>query len=177
MVGARREQFGHAPGARSHIENPAQQFGAQQLGQRGFNRAVGDMQAAQRIPGGGVAREIILRRHFARGADGIEMLAILGRLRGKPDVFLLGRRQHARQRNAQHAAPFDPQAAFANGGAQENPAAFAAPLGQPCVTKDLDGARHARLALTEHLRQLANRQFHAGEQAHDAQTRGIGQRA
>ena len=59
---------------------------------------------------------------------------------------------------------------------QEHPAAFLAPLEHPGVGEDLEMARNARLALAEHLRQLADRQLHQPQQRDDAQPRRIGKR-
>ena len=58
----------------------------------------------------------------------------------------------------------------------EHPAAFLAALGEPGVAEDLDMARHARLALPEHLRELADRQLHRAQQREDAQPRRVGKR-
>ena len=59
---------------------------------------------------------------------------------------------------------------------EEHPAAFLVAVDQPRIGKDLDVARHARLALAEHLRELADRQFHRPQQRDDAQPRRIGKR-
>ena len=86
-------------------------------------------------------------------------------------VVLAGGEQ-AGDRAAQRRRPVG-----ADGDVQEHPGAFPATLGQPGVAQDLDVARDARLALPEHLGQLAHRQLHVGEQPHDAQPRRIGERA
>jgi hypothetical protein len=59
---------------------------------------------------------------------------------------------------------------------EKYPAAFLAPFKDSCVSKNLEMSRHAWLALTEHLRQLADRQFHHAQQRHDAQPRWVGKR-
>src|SRR3546814_277261 len=60
--------------------------------------------------------------------------------------------------------------------AEENPASFLAALGEPGVDQYLHVTGDARLALPQHLRQLAHRQFHRAQEAQDAETRGIGER-
>ena len=57
----------------------------------------------------------------------------------------------------------------------EHPAAFLAPFGETGVTEDLHMARHPRLTLPQHLRQLADRQLHRAQQRQDAQARRVGQ--
>ena len=59
---------------------------------------------------------------------------------------------------------------------QEHPASLLAPLEHPGVGEDLEMARDARLALPEHLRQLAHRQLHQPQQHHDAQPGRVGER-
>ena len=56
----------------------------------------------------------------------------------------------------------------------EHPAAFLAALGDAGIAEDLDVAADARLALAQHLRQLAYRQLHRAEQREDAQPGRIG---
>ena len=68
------------------------------------------------------------------------------------------------------------RSAPASAEAQEHPAAFLAPLGEAGVDQDLDVARDARLALPEHLGELADRQLHRPQQREDAQPVGIGKR-
>jgi putative hemolysin len=60
--------------------------------------------------------------------------------------------------------------------AQEHPAALAAAFGKASVAQDADMARHARLALAEHLRKLAHRKLHRAQQPRDAQPGRIAQR-
>jgi hypothetical protein len=50
-------------------------------------------------------------------------------------------------------------------------------LGKASIAQDFDMARNARLALAQNLRQFAHGQLHRRQKAHDAQARGIGQRA
>ena len=59
---------------------------------------------------------------------------------------------------------------------QEHPAAFLAPLEHAGIGEDLEMARDSRLALPEHLRQLADRQLHQPQQREDAQPRRVGKR-
>ena len=59
---------------------------------------------------------------------------------------------------------------------QEHPASFLAALEHAGIGEDLEMARHARLALAEHLRELSDRQLHQPQQGHDAQPGRIGKR-
>ncbi len=59
---------------------------------------------------------------------------------------------------------------------QEHPAAFLAALKDAGVSEDLHVARHAWLALAEHLGKLADRQLHQPQQRDDAQPGRIGKR-
>jgi hypothetical protein len=60
--------------------------------------------------------------------------------------------------------------------ADEHPAAFLAPLGKAGVDQDLDVAGDARLALSQDLRDLADRQLHGAQQHDDPEPGRIGQR-
>ena len=62
------------------------------------------------------------------------------------------------------------------GQGQEHPAALLAPLENAGIGEDVDVARNARLALAEHLRKLADRQFHDPQQGQNAQPRRVGER-
>ena len=122
------------------------------------------MERAQRIPFLGMAGEIVFRRRFASRANGGEMAAVLGAARGEGGVVALRGVENARRRLSERRGTVLPDRA-----AQEDPAAFLAPLGEPGVAQDADVARDARLALAEHLCKLSDGQFHMREQAHHPQ--------
>ena len=69
-------------------------------------------------------------------------------------VFALGRGEQPRHRVA------DGLASFADTGAQEHPATLAPAAREPRIAKDGYMAGNTRLALPQHLRQLAHRQLH-----------------
>ena len=100
------------------------------------------------------------------------MAAILGAARRKSSVIALGNFKQAGSSSAQWGS-----AIFADGAAQEHPAAFLAPFGKSRIAQDPDMARDPGLALSQHLRKFAHRQLHRAEQTHDAQPGLVGQRA
>ena len=59
---------------------------------------------------------------------------------------------------------------------QEHPAAFLVAVEQAGVAENLHVARDARLALAQHVRQFADRQFHIAQERQDADPRRIGKR-
>jgi hypothetical protein len=59
----------------------------------------------------------------------------------------------------------------------EHPAALLAPLGQPRVGQDPHMPRHPRLALSQDMRQLPDRQLHRPQQRNDPQPGRIGESA
>ena len=61
--------------------------------------------------------------------------------------------------------------------AVENPAAFAKAIEETGLAEQLQMPRHPRLALSENLRQLADRQLAARAQDQQAQSAGLGDRA
>ena len=72
----RPEQFEHAAGAGAEIEQRAERLVGERRADRLLHRLVGDVQLADAVPLGGVAREIVLRRGGARGAHRGEPLAV-----------------------------------------------------------------------------------------------------
>ena len=138
---------------------------AQRAVDRRLDLALGDVERADRVPLAGMAGEIALGRGGAVGAD-----------RGEPGG--IGGEQHARPSGSAQRSSSSNSGATRAGSArlQEHPAAFLAPLGEAGVGQDLDVARDARLALAEHLGELADRQLHRAQQREDAQPRRIGQR-
>lgn len=129
------------------------------------------MEAAQLVPFGGVAREVFGGACLTRRADRAEMLAILSALAAKPAISGFGGNQHAGERSPKIVC----RTGFTDGSAQKHPAPFAAALGKTGIAQDLDVAGYARLALAQHLRELAHSKLHAGKQAHNPETSRIGE--
>ena len=63
------------------------------------------------------------------------------------------------------------------GKADEHPRPFPRPLDQPCIGEDLQVPRHARLALAEHQRKLADGELEPADERHDPQPGRIGESA
>ena len=138
---------------------------AERAGDRRLDLALGDVERAQRVPIAGMAGEIALGGGGAVGAH-----------RGEPGG--VGRRSRDRRRRARpsgRAAGRAARSARRGAEAEEHPAPLLAPLGEAGVDQDLDVARDARLALPEHLRELADRKLHRAQQRQDAKPRRIGQ--
>ena len=161
----RAEQLDHPSGAGADVDQPAERRGRRAPGRspprpRSRRRAAS---AARPIPRHG-------RRNSARR-----------RRRGRRAPRRAGRRRRPCRRLAVELAPAVEQLEQglepgAPAEADEHPAAFLAPLGEAGVDQDLDVAGDARLALPEHLRELADRQLHRPQQHQDPQPRRIGQR-
>ncbi len=126
------------------------------------------MERAQFVPFPGVAGEIGLRRSFAGIANRGEFAAVGFAQGGKGGFFGFSEGKQALHRFDHRGARFAL--------AQEHPAAFTATFGEARIAEDADMPRHARLALAEHLCQLAHGQFHRPEQAGNAQPGRIAQR-
>ena len=164
LARARAEQLDHPAGAGADIDQPAERPLAERRVDRVLDLAFGDMERADLVPHLGVAGEIAVGGLGAFGAD---------RSRSAP-----------RRRRTAPASLRPPSIdqreqrldALGVGKRQENPAAFLAALEHAGVGEDLEVARHARLALPEHLRQLADRQLHQPQQRDDAQPRRVGKR-
>ena len=125
----------------------------------GFDRLVGGMQAADAVPLGGVAAEIILRRRDAGRAHAGEPLAVAGD-DGIGGIELF----------APTGAPARPSAPCS---ARRKNAhdALAEALDQPRLGEQLEMARNARLRLAQDFGELRHGQFRLGEQREDAQPR------
>ncbi len=169
VVGGGAEQFDHPPGAGADIEQPAERAVVDHGGQCGLDLGLGHIERADRIPLAGVLREEIRRALIAHGANRAQLLTVAGMLRRQR----LAHRVLAAQKRIEQ--PRGRMVAAWQGGAQEDPAAFLVPFGQASLRQDADVARHARLALVEHLRQFAHRQLHQLQQQHDAQPAIVGQ--
>ena len=163
-AGARPEQLDHPAGAGADIDQPAERPSAERTVDRPLDLALGDVERADLVPHFGVAGEIAVGRLGALGADRLGPRRIGGEQRLRRSVRPLVDEREQR---------LDP---LRIGERQEHPAALLAPLEHAGVGEDLEVARNARLALAEHLRQLADRQLHQPQQREDAQPRRIGER-
>ena len=166
------EEFRHSPGAGADIEQATERLAAERLGEFGFDRIVGRMQASQFVPVMRVVGEIGLCRAFAVLADFGEFAAVLCAFLGEIAVRGLRLDEQVGDCPAQRR-----RLARTGAGTQEHPAALAAALGKAGVAQYPDVARDARLALAEHLRDFAHRKLHRAEQAHDPEARGVGKGA
>ena len=132
---------------------------------RPLDLAFGDVERADLVPDLGMAGEIA-RRRPRRGRRGPRRVA-RHRRRTAPASAASAQRSIKREHRLD---------ALGVGQGQEHPAAFLAALEHAGVGEDLQVARHPRLALAEHLRQLADRQLHDPQQREDPQPRRIGKR-
>ena len=136
---SRAEQFEHAPGAGAEIEQRADR----PIGERGLDRAldrrVGDVQAADAVPFGGVLAEIGLRGGRARGAHG-----------GEPPAVAQHHRVGRIEPPDQRLRDVGDAAALAE--AIERPAPLAEAIDQPGFGQQLQMSRDARLRLAQDLR-------------------------
>ena len=125
--------------------------------------AFGDVERADDVPHLGMSGEIAGGGFGAVGAHRLQP----GRIAGQHPlaVGIEPMIDHVHQRPR----------AIGIGQRKEHPAAFLAAIDDAGIAQDLDVARDARLALVEHLRELADRQFHRPQQGKDPQPRGIGQ--
>ena len=131
---------------------------------RPLDLALGDVERADLVPDRGMAGEIALGGLGSLGANGLSPRRIGGEQRSRRAIGpAVDQREHRLDRARL-------------GQRQEHPAALLAPLEHAGVGEDLQMARHPRLALAQHLRQLADRQLHQPQQREDAQPRRIGER-
>ena len=132
---------------------------------RAFDLAFGDVERADLVPDLGMAGEIAVGRFGALGANGFGPR----RIGGEP-APAVGCVRPIVDKREQGLDPIGLRER------QEHPAAFLAALEHSRVGENLEVARHARLALPEHLRQFADRQLHHPQQRQDAQPGRIGKR-
>ena len=160
----RPEQFEHAPGAGAEIEQRAERPVGSAARIAASTGVVGDMQLADAVPLGGMAREIGLRRRGPGGAHAGEPLAVArdGRVGGVEP-----RRPGARDQLGAGAVL---------GEAEEGPGALAEALHQPGLGQQLEMARDARLRLAQDVGEIRDRQLGLGEQRQDAQPRLLARR-
>ncbi len=163
LARARAEQFDHPAGARPDVEQAAEGPTAEQPVDRALDLAFGDVERADLVPHLGMAGEIAVRGFGAVGPDGFGA-------RGVGRKQRLGRRVGPAVDQREHRLD-----AVGFGQRQEDPAAFLAALEGAGVGEDLEVPRNPRLALSQHLRQFADRQLHQAQQREDAQPGGIGQ--
>lgn len=157
------QKLDHPPGAGADIEQAAQRPVADQVGQRGFDLCLGQVQRPDGIPLAGMLGKEICRALFTDGADRIKLGAIGSVLRGKRWTDGLVAAQEAVEQTGRRLV--QPR----KGGTQEHPASFLVPFGKASFGQDAHVPRHPRLALVEHGRQFAHRKLHHLQQQHDAQ--------
>ena len=161
---ARPEQFDHPPGAGADVDQPPERPLAQRALDRLLDLALGDVERADRVPHLGMGGEIAGGGLGAVGANRVEPRRVGREQRfGRPVGPAIEQREHR-------------LGARRVGERQEHPAAFLAALDHAGVGEDLEVARNARLALAEHLRELADRQLHSPQQREDAQPGRVGER-
>jgi len=171
-VRARGEKLGHPPGTGADIEQRPETVVAERLAERLLDRGVGRVQHPQPVPFLGMGGEIFGCAVLARSANRGEVAAILGAARGEGIVAVLGGAQQSRDGGGETGTFRAPDQL-----PQEHPAALLAPLGKARIAQDPGMARDARLALSEHLRELADRQLHRRQQPHDPQPGRVRKRA
>ena len=159
------EKRDHPAGARADIDEAADPAPGQQRAHRRLHLGFGHIKAADRVPLLGMLVEIAFGGGRAVGAHRSKAR----RIGGLPVIDMPLLPDVERPQNGRHiglvAQP------------QENPAAFLAPRGKTGIGKNLHMARNARLALPQHLCQLAHRQLHRAQQHENAQARRIGKGA
>ena len=162
------KKLSHPPCTRTDIKQSAQIMAGKRLNKLLLHLTIRAVQSAQIVPLASVTREVLARGVLARIADRGQLAPIIIAGLRKRRVLSLGNRQNAIKRSDHRIRFIQP-----SGSAQENPAAFAATLGKACIAQNTDMARHTRLALPQHLRQFAHRQFHGRQQPRNAQARRI----
>jgi len=155
-----RKQFGDASGSCADIEQATGWDIAKHFEQRLFAGPFRPVNFTQRVPFIGMAREIAIRLFLACGTNGGEARAIGFGLLGKRRILALAQCQQAGKGiSHRRSGRF----------AQKHRIAFTPPLDKTGIDKPCNMLRDTRLALAEHLRDFANRQFHLRNQPHHAQ--------
>ena len=171
LARTRPEQLDHPPGPGADVDQPAERALAKRAVDRALDLAFGDMERTDLVPDLGMAGEIAAGGFGPLGADGLGA-------RGVGSEQRPGRRVGPVVDQREHRLDL-----VGVGQGQEHPAALLAPLEHAGIGEDLQVARDARLALAEHLRQLADRQLHQPQQARRCaaasgrRAPGIGRRA
>ena len=157
------EKFEHAPGAGAEIKQRTDRLIAERGADRLFDGGVGDVQAADAIPLGGMTAKIALRRRGARRPHGGEPFAVAGDdriVRIEPGY--------------QSAGDIGGAAGLAE--AKEGPRAFAVALDQPGLRQQPQVPGQARLRLAQNGGQIGDGQFGFGNQHQEPQPRGFRRR-
>ena len=155
-VGA--EQFEHPSGAGAEIEQRPDRPIGERRPDRRLHRVIGDMQFADTVPLGGMAREILLRRGHPRRTYGGEPFAV-ARDGGVVGIEALDELTRERRAAAALAEP------------EEGPGALAEALDQPGLGEQPQVPRDARLRLPQNVGEVGDRQLGLGKQRDDAQPR------
>ena len=161
---ARAEQFDHPPGAGADIDQPAERPLAKRAVDRALDLALGDVERADRVPHLGVGGEIA-RRRPRRGRRGPRRAGRRRRRTGRASSGSAQRRCSANSGSVRVRV----------GQLRNTQLPSLRRSSEAGVDQDLDVARDPRLALPEHLRELADRQLHRPEQREDAQPRRVGE--
>ena len=156
------EQLQHPPRARTDIDQAAERPGAQHRRHRRLDLALRDVERSDRIPFAGMPLE---PRGRARRAIGAHRGQARG-VRHRPMIGLILRPGVDRARDRLRRRRLAQR--------HEHPAALLAPFGKARIAQDLHVPADPRLALPQHLRQLAHRQLHRPQQREDAQPRRVG---
>ena len=166
LRGARPEQLDHPAGAGADVDQPAERPVAERAVDRLLDLAFGDVERADLVPHLGMGGEIA-RRRLRRGRRGPRRAAPRRR-RTAPRLAASAQRSISSNSGSVRVGV---------GRASGTPSCL--PCGArrtPASARILHVARHPRLALAEHLGELADRQLHRPQQREDAQPRRIGKR-
>ncbi len=163
LFGRTAQQFEHPAGASAEIDKAAQRRRPEHLDNRGLDCAFRYVERANRIPLLGVGSEIGLGGRLAIGTDRSQM----GNVGARPILVF---RPGINRLENRPRTPFGSQP-------EKHPAALLAPHREACIGENPHMSRDTRLALAEHLRQLADRKLHCAEQPENAKTGRIGERA
>ena len=163
-LGVRPKQGQHPTGAGAEIHEPLERARPDGVEDSRLNSVFGNVERANLVPSGRVAREVLagLRRTLA--AHGLQPL-------GVANDDLVGRIDQPQGLVGQ--AP-----GIARGHeAIEHPSPIGEPLDQPGLGQQLEVTRDARLALVQHPAQFQNRQLLPGQQRKNPQPRRLARRA
>ena len=164
LGGTGAEQFDHPPGTGADVEQGTERAVREGGGDGALDRAFGNVERADRVPRLGMGGEIARGGLGAIGANRSQALRIFVEQGAAVVVERL-------------IDEIDQGGGARSGGqSEEHPAAFLVPVDQPRIGKNFDVARDPGLALAEHLRQFADRQFHRPQERDNAQPRRVGKR-
>ncbi len=156
VLDPRAEELEHPPGAGSEVEHRAVRLAGQGGDDRLLDPLVGDVQAADPVPAGGVPGEVLPRRLRPLGAHRAQPLAVVGDRRvGGVEV---GQR------------PADDASARPDvGEAEERPRPLRRAGHQAGLGEQLEVARDARLRLAQDLGEVRHGELGLGQQRQDPQ--------